>query len=329
MLSSRNANRISRAIDSSAPLRQHAPVSSGWTQHHSVRQAGISRNHFSATEIARTQLHAHPSQPHTEFMTGPSESRTDSRGYTFAELMVSAAAREISDGELVFVGMRLPMLAFNLARRTHAPGAVGLFENGIIRETPSPELLYTMGDCPNLRGASQCGEMLSVMGLLQQGRVNVGFLGAAEVDRFGNLNTTWGFRHKEMQRLPGSGGACDIACLAQRTVVMLAHDRGRLSDSVGHITSPGFGTGNSWRRAQGLPAISGPSAIITTLGVLRFGHDGETYLASVHPGVSVEEVLANTGWTLRVADELTETPAPSKEDLQVIRQLDPNRFWTH
>jgi glutaconate CoA-transferase subunit B len=256
------------------------------------------------------------------------EAELAERGYTFSELMVAAASREIRDAELVFVGMRLPMLAFLVARRTHAPRAVGLFENGVIRETPSLELLYTMADPPNLRGATQCGQMLDVMGLLQQGRVDVGFLGAAEVDRFGNLNTTWGYRHKEMQRLPGSGGACDIACLAQRTVVLLAHDRGRLCERVGYITSPGFGSGNGWRHKQGLPATSGPSAIITTLGVLRFGHDGEAYLASVHPGVSVEEVLANTGWTLRVSDELIETLAPSDAELGVMRELDPNHFWT-
>src|SRR5271170_3406547 len=130
-----------------------------------------------------------------------SETNLAARGYTFGELMVAAAAREIGDGELVFVGMRLPMLAFLVARRTHASRAVGLFENGIIRETPSTQLLYTMGDPPNIFEATQCGQMLDVMGLLQQGRVNVGFLGAAEVDRFGNLNSTWGHRNREMQRL--------------------------------------------------------------------------------------------------------------------------------
>lgn len=242
--------------------------------------------------------------------------------------MVAAASREISDGEMVFVGMRLPMLAFLVARRTHAPTAIGLFENGIVRETPSAELLYTMGDPPNLLGATQCGQMIDVMSLLQQGRVDVGFLGAAEVDRFGNLNTTWGNRNRETQRLPGSGGACDIACLACRTVVLLAHERGRLCERVGYITSPGFGSGDGWRRKQGLPAASGPSAMITTLGSLRFGHDGEAYLASVHPGVSVEEVLANTGWTLRVADELIETLPPSEGELAAMRELDPNHFWT-
>jgi glutaconate CoA-transferase, subunit B len=245
-----------------------------------------------------------------------------------SELMIVSAAREIADGELVFVGLRLPMLAFLLARRTHAPKAIGLFENGVVRETPSPELLYTMGDSPNLRGATQCGQTIDVMGLLQQGRVQVGFLGAAETDRFGNLNTTWGRRHHERQRLPGSGGACDIACLAQRTIVLLAHERGRLVERVTHLTSPGYGSGNGWRRSQGLRAGSGPSAIITTLGLLRFGSDGEAYLASVHPGVSVEEVLENTGWTLRIADELMETLAPSGEELAVLRELDPHHFWT-
>jgi glutaconate CoA-transferase subunit B len=260
-------------------------------------------------------------------MTTSAKTDTE-RGYTLSELMVAAAGREVRDGEIVFVGMRLPMLGFLVAKRTHAPGAIGLYENGVIRETPSPELLYTMADPPNLLGATQCGTMLDVMGLLQQGRVDVGFLGAAEVDRFGNLNSTWARRGNENIRLPGSGGACDIACLAQRTVVLLEHTRHRLAERVTYVTSPGYGTGNSWRRAQGLPARSGPSAVITTLGVLRFGSDGEAILASVHPGVQVEEVLANTGWTLRVADALMETPAPTEAELAVMRELDPKGFWT-
>jgi glutaconate CoA-transferase subunit B len=128
--------------------------------------------------------------------------------------------------------------------------------------------------------------------------------------------------------LPGSGGACDIACLAQRTVVILTHDPQRLVARVEHITSPGNGSGGGWRRAQGLPARSGPSAIITTMGVLRFGEDGEACLASIHPGIRVEEVLSNTGWTLRVADNLAVTPEPSAGELGVIREIDPEHFWT-
>jgi glutaconate CoA-transferase subunit B len=251
-----------------------------------------------------------------------------SESFSRGELMVAAAAREIRDGELVFVGMRLPMLAFALAKRTHAPRATGLFENGIIRDTPVATLLYTMGDPPNLFKATFCGDMISVMSLLQQGRVNVGFLGAAEVDRFGNLNTTWGCRNGQAVRLPGSGGACDIACLSQRTVAILAHDPQRLVARVGHITSPGNGEGGAWRRAQGLPARSGPSAIITTMGVLRFGEDGEAFLASIHPGISVDEVLSKTGWPLRVAEYLKVTPEPSEGELSVIREIDPTHFWT-
>jgi len=260
-----------------------------------------------------------PTRPQTE---------APARPCTASERMVVAAAGEIRDGELVFVGMRLPMLAFLVAHRTHAPTAIGLYENGVIREEPAPELLYTMADPPNLLRATLCGSMLDVMGLLQQGRVQVGFLGAAEVDRMGNLNSTWGSRDGRHVRLPGSGGACDIACLAQRTVVLLEHDRRRLVERVQYITSPGYGSGNSWRRAQGLPARSGPSAVITTKGVLRFTPDGEAYLASIHPGVSVEEVLSNTGWTLRVADNLVETPAPRAQELAVMRELDPKGFWT-
>jgi glutaconate CoA-transferase, subunit B len=261
-------------------------------------------------------------------MSGLKPSKMASESFSRGELMVAAAAREIRDGELVFVGMRLPMIAFALAKRTHAPRAIGLYENGIIRDTPASTLPYTMGDPPNLFQATFCGEMISVMSLLQQGRVNVGFLGAAEVDRFGNLNTTWGRKNGQEVRLPGSGGACDIACLAQRTVVILAHDLQRLVPRVGHITSPGNGDGETWRRAQGLPARSGPSAIITTMGVLRFGEDGEAYMASIHPGIRLEEVLSNTGWPLRVADDLAVTPEPSEGELRVIREIDPNHFWT-
>ena len=134
--------------------------------------------------------------------------------------MVATAAREIRDSEVVFVGMRLPLIAFVVAKKTHAPNAVGLFENGVIRSTPAPELIYTMADPPNILGATQCLDMLGVMSLLQSGRVHLGFLGAAEVDRFGNLNSTEVRGPKGMTRLPGSGGACDIASLAQRFVVL-------------------------------------------------------------------------------------------------------------
>jgi glutaconate CoA-transferase subunit B len=243
------------------------------------------------------------------------------------ELMVSAAAREIRDAEVVFVGMRLPLIAFVVAKRTHAPNAVGLFENGVIRETPAPELIYTMADPPNLLRATQCLDMMGVMSLLQFGRVDLGFLGAAEVDRFGNLNSTQVTSGEKTVRLPGSGGACDIASLAQRFVVLLEHSKQRLPQRVSYITSPGNGDGPGWRKRMGLPR-GGPSAVITTKAVLRFGDDGEAYLASTHPGITVDDVVANTGWKLRVAHDVKDTPEPTEAELKAIRDYDRDGFWT-
>jgi glutaconate CoA-transferase, subunit B len=256
-----------------------------------------------------------------------STSNPGKENYTLGELMVAAAAREIKDGEVVFVGMRLPLIAFVVAKQTHAPNAVGLFENGIIRTTPAPELIYTMADPPNVRGATQCLDMMGVMSLLQSGRVNLGFLGAAEVDRYGNLNSTQVVGPKGMIKLPGSGGACDIASLAHRFVAMIDHVKHRLPERVSYITSPGNGEGAGWRRKVGLPR-GGPSAVITTKAVLRFGEDGEAYMATNHPGVPVEDVIANTGWKLKVASDVRETEAPNAAELKAIREYDKEGFWT-
>jgi glutaconate CoA-transferase, subunit B len=258
----------------------------------------------------------------TKFPTG-----APVRTYTLAELMVAAAAREICDGEVVFVGMRLPLLAFVVAKKTNAPNAVGLFENGVIRSTPARELIYTMADPPNILSATQCLDMLGVMSLLQAGRVHLGFLGAAEVDRFGNLNTTQVQGPQGLTRLPGSGGACDIASLAQRFVVLLDHEKERLPERVSFTTSPGNGEGEDWRKRMGLPR-GGPAAVITTKAVLRFDENGEAFLASVHPGIEIEDVLANTGWKLRIADDVMQTRGPSAEELKAIREYDKLGFWT-
>lgn len=269
-------------------------------------------------------------------MSSPAQmSKDETTTYTLNELMVAAAAREIRDGEIVFVGMRLPLIAFVVAKRTHAPNAIGLFENGVIRSTPARELIYTMADPPNILGATQCLGMIDVFSLLQSGRVNLGFLGAAEVDRFGNLNSTMvrapGHQRPATSdrfiRLPGSGGACDIASLAHRFVALLEHSKRRLPERVSYITSPGNGEGKGWRERVGLPR-GGPAAVITTKCVLRFGDDGEAFLSSVHPGVAVDDVLANTGWKLRVADNVIDTPAPNAPELAAIRDYDKEGFWT-
>jgi len=242
--------------------------------------------------------------------------------------MVAAAAREIGDGEVVFVGMRLPLLAFCLARSTHAPRAIGLFENGIVRDSPPLEFLITMSDGPNVAGALWCTEMREIMGLLQAGRVDLGFIGGAQLDRYGNLNTSYVGPPGRVTRLPGSGGGADIACLSRRHVVIMAHERRRFVERVDYVTSPGFGEGGDWRSRVGLPG-GGPSAVITTLGLFRFDPTTrEMRLASVHPGVTEEQVRAQTGWTLASAPAVATTSPPTDVELAVIRRFDPEGFWT-
>ena len=249
--------------------------------------------------------------------------------YTPQELMVVAAAREIGDGEVVFVGMRLPLLAFALAKRTHAPSAVGLFENGLVRDRVPPPELYTMSDPPNVAEACWATGLVEVMALLQRGDVDLGFIGGAEVDRFGNINTNViGTPERPTVRLPGSGGGADIACLSGRLVALMEHAPRRLRERVDFVTSPGYGDGRDWRQRQGL-ARGGPSAVITTLGVLRFDPElGEAYLASYHPFTTPEEVSAATGWPLHVPADCPPTPPPTVDELRLIREADPGGFWT-
>lgn len=254
---------------------------------------------------------------------------TKQANYTLAQLMVTTAAREISDGNVVFVGMRLPLLGFQLAKSTHAPNAVGIYELGVIRDMAAPEPILTMGDLPNLSRAQWLADTADLMGLLQQGLVDLSFIGGAQVDRFGNLNTSYiGSLDKIETRLPGSGGACDLASLAKRHIIIMAHEKRRFVPKVDYITSPGYGDGGNWRERVGLPR-GGPSTVITTLGVLRFDPDSkEMMLNSTHPGVTVEEVLENTGWPLRAAANPAETPEPTEVELTMLRQFDPDGFWT-
>lgn len=249
--------------------------------------------------------------------------------YTLAELMVTAAAREIADRDVVFVGMRLPLLGFQLAKSTHAPDAVGIFELGVIRDTAAPEPILTMGDLPNLYRAQWLADTADLMGLLQRGLVDVSFIGGAQVDRFGNLNTSYiGPLDQIKTRLPGSGGACDLASLAKRHIIIMAHEKRRFVPQVDYITSPGYGEGGDWRERTGLPR-GGPAAVITTRGILRFDPETkEMMLASTHPGVTVEEILDNTGWPLRLAPDLVQTPVPTEPELDMLRKFDPEGFWT-
>jgi glutaconate CoA-transferase subunit B len=250
--------------------------------------------------------------------------------HTPQELMVAVAAREIRDGDLVFVGMRLPILAYGVARNTHAPRARALFELGLMRDQPAAGFLATMGDPPNVAGALWATRMSNVMALMAQGCVDLGFIGGAEVDRFGNLNTSYvGDSRRPRTKLPGSGGGADIAVLSRRWVTLMSHERRRLVERVSYVTSPGLGDGTPrWRERNGLLG-GGPAAIVTTMAVLRFPEGGgEAQLASVHPGCTVEDVHANTGWDLQVAPDVTVTPPPTTDELDQLRKLDPDGFWT-
>jgi len=245
-------------------------------------------------------------------------------------MMVAVASREIRDGDLVFVGMRLPILAYAVARNSHAPSARGLFEVGLMRDQPAAAFLGTMGDPPNVVDALWATRMSNVMALMAQGRVDLGFIGGAEVDRFGNLNTSYvGSPGRPEVKLPGSGGGADIAILSRRWVTLMSHERRRLVERVSFVTSPGHGDGSpGWRKTNGLLG-AGPVAIVTSLCVLRFPEGGgEAQLASVHPGHTVAEVRRETGWNLKVADDVTETPAPTEPELAAIRKFDPDGFWT-
>jgi glutaconate CoA-transferase, subunit B len=248
--------------------------------------------------------------------------------YSTQELMIIAAAREIRDGEVVFVGMRLPIVAFAVARLTHAPNAVGFFECGIVRHEPAETLLHTMGDPGNQLGAAWCTSTANLMGMMQAGRVDVGFIGGAEIDRHGNINTSYiGDFRTPAVKLPGSGGAADIATMARRLLAIMKHERQRLVPRVDYVTSPGYLDGRDTRRAIGLK-VGGPAAVITDLAVLRpAGEEQELHLASWHPGTTAQEVRQRTGWELRLLPRAEETKHPTQTELEVLRHIDKDGFW--
>jgi glutaconate CoA-transferase subunit B len=244
------------------------------------------------------------------------------------QLMIVSAAREIADGDVVFVGMRLPIVAFGVAKLTHAPSAVGVFECGIVRDDAAAGMIYTMGDPYNQLGAVWSTGLVQVMGQLHKGRVDTGFIGAAEIDRFGNINTSYiGDPLKPEVKLPGSGGGADIAAMAKRLICAVAHDKRRLVERASFVTSPGWLDGGDARRRAGLTQ-GGTATVITDRAILRpRGETHELHLASLHPGQSLDDVRANTGWDVKVGPDLAETPPPSKDELAALRAVDPDGFW--
>ena len=250
------------------------------------------------------------------------------RNYTPEEMMIVAAARELHEGDRVFVGIGLPVLSALLAQRDHAPDIVTIYEGGTIGSRPS-RLAMTMGD-PSL--GSGCLAILDFFEcfatMVQRGFVDVGFLGAAQVDRYGNMNSTViGEYNKPTVRLPGSGGACEIAGNVKRFLIIIPHERKKFVERIDFRTSPGYLSGRDERQREGLRG-GGPDAVISTLGVLRFDASGEMYLDSYHGGSSVSEVRENTGWKLKVSPKVRETPPPTEEQVRLLREeLDPKGIF--
>ncbi len=245
---------------------------------------------------------------------------------TNQELTVVIASRLFREGEVVFVGVGVPNLAANLAKRIRTPNLVMIYETGIVGAKPF-RMPLSVGDA-GITANSQCivGALEIFTWFLQGGRIDVGFLGGAQVDRWGNLNSTviGGYDNPSV-RLPGSGGAGDVASMAKRTILIMPHERRRFPASVDFITSPGYVEGRRGRKALGLPG-AGPELVITNLGVLGFDDAGEMELRSVHPGVTIERVRRETGWPLKIARNIGETEAPTEEELQVLRALQREQF---
>lgn len=242
--------------------------------------------------------------------------------YAADEMMTVAASRELRDGAVCFVGIGLPSEAANLARATHAPGCVLIYESGTIGAKPDV-LPLSIGDGVLAEHADSVVPVPEIFNYwLQAGRVDVGFLGAAQIDRFANINTTViGDYHAPKVRLPGAGGAPEIAASAREVIIMLRHKKRAFVEELAFVTSVGHGTGGDSRARLGLSG-SGPQAVITDLGVLR--PDPETKeltLTALHPGATVEAAKDATGWDLKVADEVGRTDPPTEGELRVLRDL--------
>lgn len=249
-------------------------------------------------------------------------SRNNSHPWSSDEMMTVAAARELSNGAVCFVGIGLPSTAANLARATHAPDVVLIYESGCIGAKPD-HLPPSIGDGVLSQTADAVISVPEIFTYwLQAGRIDVGFLGAAQVDRFGNINTTViGDYHSPKVRLPGAGGAPEIATSCARVIITLRHNSRALIEKVEFVTSVGHGDGPGARRRLGLPG-DGPQAIITDLGVLRLDQAScEFVLATVHPGVTVDDVVQATGWALKVSPNIAETEPPTSEELVALRRF--------
>lgn len=250
--------------------------------------------------------------------------------YNLSEFLVSASAREIKDNETIFAGVGIPTLGALMAKLTHAPNAIIAMESGSIGPQPK-RIILGIGDNPGIEGALMATSLWRLFSDQQRGYFDVGMLGGAQVDKYGNLNSTAifgdGDYYTPATRLPGSGGANDIASSAQRTLITIPLQKRRFLEKVDYISSPGYLEGYDSREKAGL-LKGGPSAIITNKCIFRFDPvSKEAYLDSVHPGVTVEEVRNEVSWDLKVSPDVKTTERPTVEQLNLIRMLDPNQIY--
>jgi glutaconate CoA-transferase subunit B len=253
--------------------------------------------------------------------------------FTKSEMMIVAAARALAGQRVCFVGVGLPNIAVNLAQRTVAPDLELVYEAGVFGARPA-RLPLSIGDPTIVTGATAATSMFELFAFyLQGGLIDVGFLGAAQIDRFGNINTTViGDYDQPKTRLPGSGGACEIAINARQVFVIMRQSARSFVETIDFRTSPGNLGGAEQseriRREQGWLG-RGPSVVVTDLGIYHFDETGEMRLDSLHPGATVEQVRATIGWAVKVADDLATTPPPSAEEIRLIREeLDPGGTYT-
>jgi glutaconate CoA-transferase, subunit B len=250
-------------------------------------------------------------------------------GYTASEMMIVVAARVLKGARTVFVGVGLPNIACNLARHTVAPDMELIYESGVYGARPE-RLPLSIGDPTLVSGATSVVSMADLFGLyLQRGLVEIGLLGGAQVDRYGNLNSTViGDYAKPKTRLPGSGGACEIATNARRTFMIMRLKRRAFVEKLDFVTSPGHLTGGDSRARLGLPG-GGPELMITDKAILNFDNpEREMQLSALYLGVVVNDVQAEIGWPLKLAKRIEEVTAPSVEELRLIREeLDPNGMY--
>ena len=247
--------------------------------------------------------------------------------YTTSELLAVMSARLLEDGQIVFAGVGIPLLAATLAQRLHAPGLTILFEGGVVGPFVVPgELPPSTNEQRCTRRANMVLPITDVLLLLQRGYVDVGFMGGAQIDRYGNLNSSYiGDPANPAIRLPGTGGGNDISSLTQMIVAM-KHEKRRFVEKVDFITSPGFLTGSDSRRESGLPA-GGMFKVVTDLAVLGFDpQTREMIVEAVHPGVTLEDVRENTGFEIR-ADNVGQSDPPAERELAVLREVDPERLY--